>query len=412
MNQWLTIAWRNVVKNRRRSLATMLAVAVGFAAVALFRGYTANTYEGLRQSAIRGEGLGHLTVFKAGWREKGGKDPGRSLFTPAEIETITALARADAQVVLVTPQILVSGLVSNGRSSQIFLAKGVIAEDYAAIAGPPPPSRATQGRWLDPDADDGILMAGLLARQLDLAPGAEAVMLSTTLEGQMNAMDIRINGTYDTGSDATNDKYLLLPFRAAQALYDTDRADRVVVLLDHWQHTEAARQRLAGQLTAAGLACEIRSWEELSLSYGKVKGMFDMIFLFLFQIVLLIVVMSTINTLTMAVAERTREIGTLRVLGGKRRSISLLFALEGACLGLLGSLAGVGLNLVGWALVRILAPTYIPPGVSAPVALVVDLLPTTMLRLTLFLTLLSMAAAIWPARRAARIAIVDALGHA
>jgi len=411
MSQWLTIAWGNVVKNRRRSLMTMLAVAVGFAAVALFRGYTAHTYEGLRQSAIRGEGLGHLTLFKAGWRENNGKDPGRFLLTPAEIEAITALTKADAQVVLATPQLQVSGLVSNGRSSRIFLARGVVAADYATIAGPLARSRAIKGRGLDPDSADGVLMAGELARQLDLEPGGEAVVLSTTLEGQMNAVDIRINGTYDTGSDATNDKYLLLPFRTAQALYDTDRADRIVLLLDHWQHTATVRSRLVRKLGEAGLACELRSWDELSLFYGKVKGMFDLIFLFIFQIVLVIVVMSTANTMTMAVVERTREIGTLRVLGVKRRSISLLFALEGALLGLLGSLAGVGLNVVAWALVRIIAPSYLPPGVSAPVLLVVDLLPGTMLRLTLFLTLLSMAAAIWPARRAARIAIVDALGH-
>ena len=60
MNQWIKIAFRNIGKNRRRSVVTILAVAVGFAAVGLFRGYTANTYDGLRRSAIRGEGLGHL----------------------------------------------------------------------------------------------------------------------------------------------------------------------------------------------------------------------------------------------------------------------------------------------------------------------------------------------------------------
>ena len=75
MNQWIKIAFRNIRKNRRRSVVTILAVAVGFAAVGLFRGYTANTYDGLRQSAIRGEGLGHLTIYKAGWLENGQNEP-------------------------------------------------------------------------------------------------------------------------------------------------------------------------------------------------------------------------------------------------------------------------------------------------------------------------------------------------
>jgi putative ABC transport system permease protein len=411
VKQFITIAFRNILKNRRRSLVTILAVAVGFAAVGLFRGYTANTYNGLRMSAIRGEGLGHLTIYKAGWRDHAGNDPQRYMLDPAEILTITELAKADPQVELATPQILVAGLVSNGRSSRIFLAQGVVPDDHRTIAGPMADFRPVNGRPLDAAEPYSVLMAQDLARQLDLAPQSDAVVLATTLEGQMNALDIQINGTYDTGTDATNDKYLLLPFDYAQALYDTDCADRVVVLLDDWQHTEAARRRFSETLSAAGLATEIRTWDELSVFYGKVKDMFDMIFMFIFQIVLIIVVMSTVNTMSMSVVERTREIGTLRVLGVKRRGINWLFAIEGAILGLLGSAGGMLINTAVWAAIRLAAPTYTPPGVSTPVPLVVDLLPQAMLGLTLFLTLLSMAAAIWPARRAARMQIVDALGH-
>ncbi|MFH0728391.1 MAG: FtsX-like permease family protein [Pseudomonadota bacterium] len=411
MKQWIQIAFRSIVKNRRRSLMTILAVSVGFAAVGVFRGYTANTYEGIRQSAIRGEGLGHLTVYKSGWIENANNDPKRNMWTSGEIQKIIALAKEDPQVVLATPQILVSGLVSNGRISRIFLAQGVVPADYRTIAGPMARLRPLVGNDLDETESYGALMARDLARQLGLSPGADAVVMATTLEGQMNALDIRISGVYDTGSDASNDKFLLLSYAHAQALYDTDRADRIVILLDHWQHTEAARRRLGQALAAAGLSSGIRTWNELSLFYSKVKGMFDIIFLFILQIVLIIVVMSTVNTMSMSVVERTREIGTLRVLGVKRRGISLLFAMEGAILGLLGSLGGMLLNIGVWAVVLIIAPSYTPPSASAPVPLVVDLLPMSMLRLMLFLTLLSMAAAILPARRAARMGIVDALGH-
>jgi putative ABC transport system permease protein len=409
--QWIKIALRNLIKNRRRSLVTLMAVAIGFAAVGLFRGYTANTYEGLRQSAIRGEGLGHLTIYKAGWAAHAHSDPQSYMLTPAEIEKIIAVTEADPQVLLVTPQLHVAGLVSNGRISNIFLAKGVVPADYRTITGAMAGLQAMQGHGLNADTPFGVLMARDLAAQLDLSPGSDGVIMATTLEGQMNALDIRVNGTYDTGSDATNDKYLLLSYAYAQSLYDTDRADRLIVLLDHWRHTQAARQRFEQQLTAAGVPCEIKSWDELSLFYGKVKGMFDMIFMFIFLIVLIIVVMSTVNTMGMSVMERTREIGTLRVLGLKRRGVNLLFALEGALLGLLGSLAGAILNVVVWAAIRMAGPSYIPPGVSAPVPLVVNLLPVAMLTLALFLTLLSMAAAVLPARRAARMELVDALGH-
>ena len=69
------------------------------------------------------------------------------------------------------------------------------------------------------------------------------------------------------------------------------------------------------------------------------------------------------------------------------------------------------LNIAVWAAVRLAGPSYIPPSASTPVPLIVDLLPGGMLMLTLFLTFLSMVAAILPARRAARMGMVDALGH-
>ena len=136
-----------------------------------------------------------------------------------------------------------------------------------------------------------------------------------------------------------------------------------------------------------------------------------MIFMFIFIIVLIIVVMSVVNTMGMAVLERTREIGTLRALGLKRRGVQLLFAFEGALLGFFGSLLGIAVNITAWAVIRVIEPTYIPPGISSPVPLIVNLVPITMLVLAIFLILLSLGAAIVPARRAAAQGVVDALGH-
>jgi putative ABC transport system permease protein len=411
MIKWIKIAFLNILKNRRRSFVTLLAIATGFAAVSLFRGYADNTYWGLRQMAVRGEGLGHLTVYKEGWLKKGKIDPDRYMFSKEEIQRIIDLVEEDDDVILATPQIHISGLVSNGRTSAIFLANGVIPGDDKIIKGSWAAVRPVKGDVLKDTRLYGVEMAEDLASHLDLKPGSDAVVMASTLDGQMNALDIEVIGLYDTGSDATNDKYVRVPFAFAQSLYDTEKADRVVVLLDDWKKTEQARTVLLNRLSEAGLPCEIRTWSELSLFYSKVKGMFDMIFMFLFFIVLVIVVMSVVNTMGMAVIERTREIGTLRALGLKRRGVGLLFAIEGAMIGLLGSILGIVLNVAVWAIIRAVKPTYIPPGVSTPVSLIVNLVPQAMLILAIFLIVLSLIAAILPARRAAGQNVVDALGH-
>ena len=390
---------------------TLLAISIGFTAVSLFRGYTDNTYEGLRTSAIRGEGLGHLTIYKAGWIDKGKIDPETYMFSMEDIKKITDMAEEEDDVLLATPQLHLSGLVSNGDISTIFLAQGVIPRDDKTIKGAWAAFRPVRGNVLDEKKPYGIEMAEDLAKHLNLGPGADGVVMASTLDGQMNALDIQISGVYDSGSDATNDKYMRVPFSFAQSLYDTEKADRIIVLLDDWKKTGQVRTRLQGRLSRSGLICEIKTWNELSLFYSKVKGMFDMIFMFLFSIVFIIVVMSTVNTMGMAVLERTREIGTLRALGLKRRGVSFLFAIEGSLLGLIGSILGVMLNVGVWSVIRAVEPTYIPPGISTPVPLIVNLVPQTMVGLMIFLILLSLTAAILPARRAARQNVVDALGH-
>lgn len=411
MRNWLKLSARNIQRNRRRSFVTLMAIAVGFAALSLFRGYVDNTYSGLRESAIRAEGLGHLTLYKAGWLEKGKIDPEPYMFSQAEVEKSVRIAEQEEDVILATPQLHVSGLVSNGKISTIFLAKGVVPRDDKTIRGAWVANFPMKGLTLEDNTPYGVEMAEGLAQHLSIEPGEDGVIMGTTLEGQMNAMDIRVMGVYDSGSDATNDKVMRIPFALARSLYDTDKADRIVVLLDDWKKTEAMRDRLLATLERNGIRCEIRTWKDLSLFYGKVRGMFDMIFLFLFCIVLIIVVMSTINTMGMAVLERTREIGTLRALGIKRRGVTMLFAMEGALLGLLGCAAGVGLNVLVWAVIRAAGPTYTPPGVSTPVPLIVNLVPETMVTLLIFVVFLALVSAILPARRAARQNVVEALAH-
>jgi putative ABC transport system permease protein len=411
MIKWIRLALRNILRNKRRSLVTLLAIAVGFAAISLFRGYSSHMYSGLKIMAIRGEGLGHLTIFKAGWLEKGKLDPEKYMFSKSEIERISKLVTDETGVVLATPQINLSGIVSNGTVSTIFIAQGVVPRDDRTIKGTWAAFRPIKGEGLNEKKSYGVEMSQDLARFLNLAPGKDGVVMAPTLGGQMNALDIHVSGVYDTGSDATNDKYMRLSFNFAQSLLDTEKADRIVVLLENTEKTEKMRTLLLAKLAAAGIACEIKTWNELSLFYSKVRGMIDMMFLFIFCIVLVIVVMSTVNTMGMAVLERTKEIGTLRALGLKRRGISMLFAMEGGLLGLLGSLIGVVLHFCVWAAIRAIEPTYTPPGVSNPVSLTVDLVPQALILLSICLIILSLIAAIMPAKRAARQNIVNALGH-
>ena len=392
-------------------MVSLMAIGFGFASIALFEGYIHSIYEGLRASAIHGSGIGHLTLYADGWESHGKSDPDAYMIPGKDLEKISKIALENKHVTLASPRLSISGLVSNGKNSTIFMATGVVPEHEKAVKGGFYEFQPIKGTPLNSKNDLGVEMADGLAKQLELAPGADAVIMGATLDGQMNALDINISGTYNTGVADTNDKFIKVPFAFAQSFYDTQKADSIVLLLDHFQHTDLVRQQLSDTLASAGIKVEIKTWKQLSVFYNSVRNMFDMIFLFIFVIVFIIVIMSTTNTMGMAVVERTREIGTLRALGLKRRGVSLLFAAEGGLLGFAGCLFGLCIHTLVWAVILYAQPSYTPPGNSTPVPLIVDFLPVSIAQLIFFMTLLALFSAIVPARRAARQNVVSSLTH-
>lgn len=411
MLTWFKISLRNIVKNGRRSLTTILAIAFGFAAINLFQGYVHSTYKNLSKGAIQGEGLGHLTIFKKDFLTKGKLYPEKYMFSRDEVERISSIVKNRAEVKLVTPRLGISGMVSNGRNSTIFIAQGLVPDDDVIIRGDISRLRIFQGAYLSNKDPSGAVMASDLATMLNIKQGDNAVIMSSTYAGMVNALDVTVTGIVNTGMAATNDKLMLLTYQHAQNLMDFQGAERLVVLLQNGADLGAARSDLAKTLGDAGFAVEIRTWQDLSVFYNQVRNMFDMIFAFIFSIVLIIVVMSVVNTMSMSVMERTREIGTLRALGLKKYGIKFLFSIEGLLLGLLGCIGGLAVFFAVYYVIGYIHPTYVPPAGSTPVPLEIDIVVAAIARNILFMAALSLVASFVPARRSSNMPIIDALGH-
>lgn len=412
MIAFIKIAFRNLLKNRRRSIFTVLAISLGFAAVSLFGGFAEYMYTGSRDMAIYMQCNGHLMIFKKGFLEKGQLDPVRYLISPEELQSIRNICKGIPQVDLVAPQLMISGLVTNGKVSTIFIATGITPSSVDVFM-----SRARQGmrefdgRNLDDNHMYGVGVARGLARLLDLGVGSNAVAFTNTVDGHMNALDMEVFQLFDAASDTLNDKVMRVPLKFAKTLYDTHSVDRVAILFEKNSDTLPVRERLQPLLAAKLPDFEVKTWREMSQWYRKVKSMFDVIFAFLFVIVFVIVITSVINTMSMAVIERTREIGTLRALGLKRRGVAILFAIESLLLGILGSLGGLFLTLMGTWAVDIIQPTWVPPAITKRIPIMIFLSWDEMLLSFIFLLGLCLLASFLPARRAAHQNVVDALGH-
>lgn len=416
MMTWIKLALRNLFRNGRRSLFTILAIGVGFLAVNTLGGFTRYIFTSLKDSYIYAEANGHLTVFKSGFLDHGKLEPTKYLLSDGDVATMRKILARHPEVVVVTPQLQISGLLSNGKVSTIFIAPGRVPSDIQAIAshavGVMGKAKLYDGAPLSDQLSYGIGVAHGLAKQLNLKLGSSAVAMSPTISGQINALDAQLVQLIDAPDEALDGTFAAVPLKFAQDLYDTTSVDRLTVLLRNDDATVAMRETLAGEFAEAGLSVDVRTWNELSPFYTKVKKMFNVIFFITFLIVFTIVVMSIVNTISMAIMERTREIGTLRALGVKRQGIVGLFALESLMLGAFGAVLGVVLNLAVLGAVGYFQPTWVPPQVSRQIPLQIYLVPDYWLYSVLLLLCLSLLSALLPARKAARMVIVGALAYA
>lgn len=405
---FIIIGLRNLRRNFRRSMITIISIAIGFSAVGLFAGYAKNTYRGLAEQAIYGELLGHLTITKRGLNQEGRLQPKKFLLNQDEISRIAKIISKVEPIATIAPRLAINGLVSNGNVSTIFLAEGISPADMELLRGP----RKTMSGSLSGEIENGISIASGLGGMLALKEGSEASLLVSTLYGQANALDVSIIEPFSTGNAGTEDKFMFVPLALAQTLYDAQgRADRLTILLPEATQSEAVRAQLTEEFKRAGFNLEINTWEELSSFYRQVKSMFDMIFGFLLAIVVSIIIMSITNAMSMSVIERTREIGTLRAIGIHRSSVVRLFATEALLMVVFGCLTGIGLILLVRSGVNAADITYQPPNSTGRVPLLIGFDLSKVIVSALMLSVLAISAAIFPARRAAHRPIIDALGH-
>jgi putative ABC transport system permease protein len=409
--KWLSLAVRNAMRNRRRSLVTLAITGIGTAAALLGGGFALYTYQSLAQSAARD--TGHLIVAAPKHFDGVENTPLEHGLSNRQQLTQKLLAYPEVQRVL--PRLQFSGLVTNGEKSEIFLGTGVDAHQEFVVKGPF--MKKEEGELLDmqkPGDPPGIVLGKGLAKILNARTGTSLTIMSTTTGGSLNALDVVVTGIVSSGIADLDKRLAMVDLATAQGLLNTDKVSTLSVFLDELDRSGPMAAQLETDLAtaAAGGPVEIRTWLQQAFFYKSVQGLYNRIFGFLGVIVLVIVLFSVTNTLAMAVMERTREIGTMRAMGTTKQEIMRLFTLEGVTLGAGGAMIGMLLaGLVALALLVFKVQMPPPPGSTAGYPLVVVVSVPMYAAAALSVTLLSAIASFFVSRKAAHKPVVEALGH-
>ncbi|ENM5933516.1 ABC transporter permease [Vibrio mimicus] len=366
MGKLISQAWRlaalNLQRNRRRSLLSISIIAIAVLALTSAGGFGLYTYDSLRESTARD--VGHLTLSLRGYFEQEEETPLANGLEGSD--SIRQALLANPAIRGIQPRIELTGLVSNGVKSTIFVGLGVDYKEFD-MKGPFLDLRAGQ-TLQDPnsprfDPTQPQVMLGVdLARNLNVAVGDWVTLLATTADGALNALDFQVRGLYSTGVPELDKRQLYLHLTSAQELLNSSKVSTLSVYLFTTEHTERVQGWVEEQLSKLHLAqdLQVTPWQQLAVFYTRVKDLYDRLFGVMGTVMAMVVFVALFNTLTMSVSERTREIGTLSALGAYPNDILAGFVREATLLALCGTLLGTLLNLLTIAVVRV-ADIQMPP---------------------------------------------------
>ncbi len=402
----IKIAARSVFRNKRRTVITLLSIIFGCTAIIVFGGFVDYSMWGLRESTIHSR-LGHLQVYKAGYSEKGGTNP--LAYTIEDYPRIRSIIEDEDHVDFVTSRLEFSGLIGGAENSVICIGKGVEPEKERELGIT---VSIVEGEDLSSEEpEEGIIGKGL-AEGLGVNIDDYLTILTSTAEGALNAVDLKLRGIFRTGVKEYDDVAVMVPMELAKTLLYTENVQSIVVVLDKTENTDLVADNLRQEFSQANLDLEIKTWSDLATFYHQVVQLYGGIFWVVRLIILIIVIFSIANTMTMSVFERTREIGTIRAMGTKRRGVLSLFLMEGLILGALGGALGLAFGIIAAKLISIKG-IYIPPPptMTEGYTALINIVPKDLIFAFSLAVGTSLVSSIYPAFKAARLKVVDALRY-
>ncbi len=397
----LTLAFRNMFRHGGRTALTLGVIASGVAAIVLSGGFVEDVFVQLREATIHSQ-LGHIQIYRTGYLEHGAGSPYKYLLeNPAEtLKRIEATPDVDTTMARLT----FTGVINNGRTDIAIIGEGIEPDKEARVGTL---VTIVAGRQLSRADRFGILLAEGVARATKLKPGDSATLLLNTADGALNTLDFDVVGVFRTFSKDYDARAVRVPLAAAQELLAVSSVNAIVLTLKHTESTDEATRYVKARLDPQ---FEVKTWRELADFYDKTVALYRRQFAVLQSIILVAVLLSVANSINMSIYERTGEFGTLMALGNRGAAIFRLVLTENLLLGHIGGVAGAALGILSaWAISAIGIPMPPPPNSEIGYTAVIRVTLVDLGIGVLIGTTATVLAALLPARRVARIPVVDAL---
>jgi len=400
----LKLAWRNLWRNRRRTLLALLAIGLSQALVLFYNGILRG-YGDWMVDAITGPMLGHVQVHAEGWR----KD--RAIDRTLPVEPTLAAVRAAPGVESAHARIYAPALAALGQEGVAVLVVGVQPD---AEAGP----HGLLGALAIRPEGHRVLVGQALATSMGITPGATLAIVGQAADGSLANDLYQVVGVVKTPVDLVNRMGIVMALPATQELLAmAGQAHELVVRARDPSRAAALADELAALPALRGL--EVLDWKRVSPELLELVNLVRASWIFILLFVFVAAAAGVANTMLMATFERTHELGMLLALGAGPGRLVGLVVLEALALGLVGVLLG---SVIGGGGVAIAHSTGFDfaalaggpgdisfAGMQFSMTVFPTLEPIDVIQSVLGVVIVSLLAALWPAVRVARLQPTAAL---
>ena len=405
---FLTIAWRNIWRNTRRTMVILMAIIIGVWSMIFLGAFMRGIEDGMIKNGIKTL-TGHIQIHERGYRNDPVVD--NSMFKTKALQS--AIEKYLPQGGKWTTRVRVNGIASNARHSSAVTLVGIDPEKEAGISfiG----GAVEKGRYLKNGEAYGILVGKAFAEDFETKVGHKLILMSQDTRGEIASRAFKISGIFDAEMEATEKMFVFITLDAARKMLKLENGvSEVAILLEK----ESQVKKMLDHLEAAlpGSAYEVLSWKKLQPLLQTYLKLYDEFIAIWYLVVFIAMGFGIVNTTLMAVFERMREFGLLKSLGMKSRQIvfeviteSFLLLMLGAVIGnFLAILSVWGLSIKGVDLTAFAAgmETFGMTRIIFPVLRMEDIILSNVI-----VFVLGLLVCLYPAIKAARFTPVEALAY-
>ena len=334
------ISWRNVWRNKVRSFVVIISIALGLWAGIFIMAFSWGLYEKHIDKAIHSQ-ISHIQLHNKNFSEEQSIE-----YFISDIDEKTKKIKEVNNVKGVTARTIVSGMASSTNAGINVQINGIEPDEENEVTELK--RRVIEGAYFEGIKRNPVLIGQKLAEKLKINLRNKIVLTFQNTDNEIMAGAFRVVGVYKSSNSSFDARNIYVRRTDVNRLLNFDnKAHEIAVLLENNNSLEQAKIDIAKQFPDL----LTQTWRELSPELRMMVDSFGQYMYIFITIILLALAFGIINTMLMAVLERTRELGMLMAIGMNKRKLFLMILLETIYLALIGGPFGV---FIAWLSIQYL----------------------------------------------------------